>query len=137
MNDKIITLSNWIEESSKIVFFTGAGASTESGIPDFRSVDGIYHQHYDYPPEEIISHHFFVQNPKEFYRFYRSRMIYPDATCNAGHRFMAQLEAKGKCSGIVTQNIDHLHFLAGSKNIAELHGSIMRNFAPNVISLQP
>ena len=135
--NKIEELQKIIDEGQRIVFFTGAGASTESGIPDFRSVDGIYNQKYDYPPEQIISHSFFQYNPEEFYRFYRDRMIYPDAGPNAAHKFMADLEKSGKCLGIVTQNIDDLHSRAGSKNVAELHGSIMRNYCEKCHHYEP
>lgn len=122
------SLQEIIDDSEKIVFFGGAGVSTESGIPDFRSVDGLYNQKYDYPPETIISHGFFVRNPEEFYRFYRDRMVYPDAKPNAAHKKLAELEACGKLAAVVTQNIDGLHGAAGSKNVIELHGSIHRNY---------
>ena len=125
--NQLSTLQEWVESSSRIVFFGGAGVSTESGIPDFRSVDGLYKQNYDYPPEEIISHSFFMNNPEEFYRFYKDRMIYQDAKPNVTHRVLAKWEQEGKLSGIVTQNIDGLHQLAGSKHVVELHGSILRN----------
>lgn len=121
-------LQEIINDSEKIVFFGGAGVSTESGIPDFRSVDGLYNQKYDYPPETIISHSFFVRNPEEFYRFYRDRMIYPNAKPNAAHKKLAELEACGKLAAVVTQNIDGLHGAAGSKNVIELHGSVHRNY---------
>lgn len=120
-------LQEIINDSSRIVFFGGAGVSTESGIPDFRSVDGLYNQSYKYPPEEIISHSFFERNPEEFYRFYKDRMIFADAKPNAAHLKLAELEAAGKLSAVITQNIDGLHQAAGSKNVIELHGSIMRN----------
>lgn len=122
------SLQDIINDSEKIVFFGGAGVSTESGIPDFRSVDGLYNQKYDYPPETIISHSFFVRNPEEFYRFYRDRMIYPNAKPNAAHKKLAELEACGKLAAVVTQNIDGLHGAAGSKNVIELHGSVHRNY---------
>ena len=122
------SLQDIINDSEKIVFFGGAGVSTESGIPDFRSVDGLYNQKYDYPPETIISHSFFVRNPEEFYRFYRDRMIYPNAKSNAAHKKLAELEACGKLAAVVTQNIDGLHGAAGSKNVIELHGSVHRNY---------
>ena len=122
------SLQDIINDSEKIVFFGGAGVSTESGIPDFRSVDGLYNQKYDYPPETIISHSFFVRNPEEFYRFYRDRMIYPNAKPNAAHKKLAELEECGKLSAVVTQNIDGLHGAAGSKNVIELHGSVHRNY---------
>jgi NAD-dependent deacetylase len=121
-------LQSMIDESNNIVFFGGAGVSTESGIPDFRSTDGLYRQHYDYPPEEIISHSFFMANPREFYRFYRDRMLYPDAKPNAAHLFLARLEEAGKLKAVVTQNIDGLHQAAGSKKVFELHGSVLRNY---------
>lgn len=121
-------LQEIIDDSEKIVFFGGAGVSTESGIPDFRSVDGLYNQKYDYPPETIISHSFFVRYPEEFYRFYRDKMIFPDAKPNAAHKKLAELEKCGKLSAVVTQNIDGLHQAAGSKNVIELHGSVHRNY---------
>lgn len=126
--DKIKRLQEIFDESNKIVFFTGAGVSTESNIPDFRSVDGLYNQQYDYPPEKNISHSFFENNPKEFYRFYKNRMIYPNAKPNAAHLKMAEFEQKGKALAIVTQNIDGLHQKAGSKNVYELHGTIQKNY---------
>ena len=126
--DKIKRLQEIFDESNKIVFFTGAGVSTESNIPDFRSVDGLYNQQYDYPPEKIISHSFFENNTKEFYRFYKNRMIYPNAKPNAAHLKMAEFEQKGKALAIVTQNIDGLHQKAGSKNVYELHGTIQKNY---------
>ena len=121
------TLSKWVQESSKIVFFGGAGVSTESGIPDFRSVDGLYHQSYAYPPETILSHSFFMHKPEEFFRFYREKMIFPSAKPNAAHLKLADWEREGKLLGIVTQNIDGLHTLAGCKRVFELHGSVYRN----------
>lgn len=120
-------LQSMIDESSRIVFFGGAGVSTESGIPDFRSADGLYNQKYRYPPEQIISHSFFLRDPEEFYRFYRDRMIYPEAKPNAAHLKLAELERAGKLSAVITQNIDGLHTDAGSRNVIELHGSIRRN----------
>ena len=122
------TLAAWIKESRRIVFFGGAGVSTESGIPDFRSVDGLYNQQYDYPPETILSHTFFIRRPEEFYRFYRNKMLFPDAMPNAAHIKLAQWEAEGKLTGVVTQNIDGLHQKAGSKKVYELHGSVLRNY---------
>lgn len=122
------TLQQWVDESSSIVFFGGAGVSTESGIPDFRSVDGLYNQKYDWPPEEILSHTFFVRRPKEFYRFYRDKMLCPDAQPNAAHRKLAELEKAGKLRSVVTQNIDGLHQAAGSRRVWELHGSVLRNY---------
>ena len=121
-------LKNWVENSNNIVFFGGAGVSTESGIPDFRSVDGLYNVKYDYPPETIISHSFFMKNREEFYRFYWDKMIYPQAKPNITHKKLAELEEKGKLKAVVTQNIDGLHQAAGSKNVLELHGSVLRNY---------
>ena len=118
----------WVEESGNIVFFGGAGVSTESGIPDFRSVDGLYNQQYKYPPETILSHSFYRQNPEEFYRFYRNKMLCLDAQPNITHFKLAELEKAGKLKGVVTQNIDGLHQKAGSKNVMELHGSVLRNY---------
>lgn len=121
-------LREWIETSDNIVFFGGAGVSTESGIPDFRSEDGLYRQQYQYPPETIISHSFYQRNPEEFYRFYKSRMIFRDAKPNAAHLALARLEQSGKLKSVITQNIDGLHQAAGSKEVRELHGSIHRNY---------
>lgn len=121
-------LKQWISESSWIVFFGGAGMSTESGIPDFRGVDGLYHQQYQYPPETIISHSFYRQNPQEFYRFYKNRMLFPEAEPNRAHLALAKLEAEGKLKAVITQNIDGLHQAAGSKEVLELHGSVHRNY---------
>lgn len=121
------TLQQWINEGERIVFFGGAGVSTESGIPDFRSVDGLYHQKYDYPPEEILSRSFFDRKPEEFYRFYRDKMLCLDAKPNPAHRKLAELERAGKLRSVVTQNIDGLHTFAGSKRVWELHGSVHRN----------
>ena len=121
-------LEKIIQESDSIVFFGGAGVSTESGIPDFRSVDGLYHQKYDYPPETILSHTFWGENPEEFYRFYRDKLIVKGAKPNAAHLRLAKLEREGRLKAIVTQNIDGLHQKAGSKNVLELHGSVHRNF---------
>lgn len=126
--DEISKLKTIIEESNNIVFFGGAGVSTESGIPDFRSVDGLYNQKYDYPPETILSHTFYVRNSKEFYRFYRDKMLFLDAMPNAAHKKLAELENKGKLKAVVTQNIDGLHQKAGSKTVLELHGSVLRNY---------
>ncbi len=128
MDEKIKTLQQWIDESSAIVFFGGAGVSTESGIPDFRSVDGLYNQKYAWPPEEILSRTFFDAKPEEFYRFYRDKMLCLDARPNAAHKKLAELEAAGKLRSVVTQNIDGLHQLAGSKRVWELHGSVHRNY---------
>lgn len=124
----IETLQQWIDESHRIVFFGGAGVSTESGIPDFRSQDGLYHQEYKYPPETIVSHTFYVRNPQEFFRFYRDKMISTTAEPNAAHKKLAELEEAGKLTAVVTQNIDGLHQKAGSKNVFELHGSVLRNY---------
>ena len=126
--DAINTLQTWIDESRSIVFFGGAGVSTESGIPDFRSVDGLYNQQYDYPPEEILSHTFFNRYPEEFFRFYRDKMLCLDAKPNAAHRKLAELEQAGKLKSVVTQNIDGLHQAAGSQRVWELHGSVLRNY---------
>lgn len=125
----IETLQQFIDNSSdkRVVFFGGAGVSTESGIPDFRSVDGLYNQNYKYPPEQIISHSFFVQNPDEFYRFYFDRMIFDDACPNDAHIKLAELEKSGKISAVVTQNIDGLHEAAGSKNVIDIHGTVLDN----------
>ena len=127
MADWMETLQRWVDESSSIVFFGGAGVSTESGLPDFRSVDGLYHQHYAEPPETILSHSYFMHNTEGFYRFYREKMLFPDAQPNEAHRKLAQLEAAGKLAAVVTQNIDGLHQKAGSKTVYELHGSVSRN----------
>ena len=127
METDVQTLQRWIDESRSIVFFGGAGVSTESGIPDFRSVDGLYNQKYAYPPEEILSRTFFDRRPEEFYRFYRDKMLCLTARPNAAHRKLARLEAAGRLRSIVTQNIDGLHQLAGSKRVWELHGSVHRN----------
>ena len=121
-------LRTWITESSNIVFFGGAGVSTESGIPDFRSVDGLYHQKFDYPPETILSHHFFYAHTDYFYRFYREKLLAPDVEPNAAHKTLARWEREDKLRAVVTQNIDGLHQKAGSKNVYELHGSIWRNY---------
>lgn len=121
-------LKKWIDESDNIVFFGGAGVSTESNIPDFRSTDGLYNQKYDYPPETILSHSFYRRNTEEFYRFYHDKMIYPDAKPNKAHLALAELEEKGKLKAVITQNIDGLHQKAGSKEVLELHGSVLRNY---------
>ena len=126
--DGISKLQEMIDQSSKIVFFGGAGVSTESGIPDFRSTDGLYNQQYRYPPETILSHSFYVRNPEEFYRFYRDKMLCLAAKPNAAHLALARLEQMGKLLSIVTQNIDGLHQMAGSKRVYELHGSVHRNY---------
>ena len=121
------TLKKWINESNYIVFFGGAGVSTESNIPDFRSTDGLYHQEYDYPPETILSHSFYMRKPEEFYRFYRNKMLFPNAKPNRAHLALAKLEQEGKLKAVITQNIDRLHQAAGSKEVLELHGSVLRN----------
>ena len=128
LEEKTSQLKKWITNSDNIVFFGGAGVSTESGIPDFRSVDGLYHLKYDYPPETILSHRFFIRKPEEFYKFYRDKMIYEDANPNITHLKLAELERQGKLKAVVTQNIDGLHQIAGSKNVLELHGSVLRNY---------
>lgn len=128
MEEKIKVLKDWIEHSNNIVFFGGAGVSTESGIPDFRSVDGLYNQKYDYPPETILSHTFFWRKTEEFYRFYRDKMIIDGVKPNAAHLKLAEWEAQGKLKAVITQNIDGLHQLAGSKEVMELHGSVHRNY---------
>ena len=128
MDKKWQTLKEWIDQSSNIVFFGGAGVSTESGIPDFRSLDGLYNQKYTYPPEMIISHSFYVKNPEEFYRFYKDRMIFSEAEPNGAHKALAKLEQEGKLKAVITQNIDGLHQAAGSREVLELHGSIHRNY---------
>ena len=121
------TLQAMVDESRRIVFFGGAGVSTESGIPDFRSTDGLYHQQYDEPPETILSHSYFENKTEKFYRFYREKMICTTAEPNAAHRKLAEWERQGKLTAVITQNIDGLHQKAGSKNVLELHGSVMRN----------
>ncbi len=122
------TLQQIIDESSRIVFFGGAGVSTESGIPDFRSVDGLYNQKYDVPPETILSHTYFVRHTEDFYRFYRDKMLCLDAMPNKAHLKLAEMESKGKLVSVITQNIDSLHQKAGSKTVRELHGSVLRNY---------
>lgn len=126
MNEQSL-LKDWINESRSIAFFGGAGVSTESSIPDFRGVDGLYHQEYQYPPETIISRSFYRSNPGEFYRFYKNRMLFPEAKPNPAHLALAKLEEMGKLKAVITQNIDGLHQAAGSKNVLELHGSVKRN----------
>lgn len=126
--EAINELKSIVKKYDNIVFFGGAGVSTESGIPDFRSVDGLYNQQYDYPPETILSHTFYCRNPKEFYRFYRNKMLFTDAKPNAAHLKLAQLEREGKVRAVITQNIDGLHQAAGSKVVLELHGSVLRNY---------
>ncbi|MBQ7563361.1 MAG: NAD-dependent protein deacylase [Lachnospiraceae bacterium] len=126
--NEIETLKQWVAESSNIVFFGGAGVSTESGIPDFRSVDGLYNQKYDYPPETILSHSFYRSKPEEFYKFYRDKMLCTTAKPNKAHLKLAEWEKEGKLKAVVTQNIDGLHQAAGSKEVLELHGSVLRNY---------
>ena len=128
MTDAVRTLKEWTDTARKIVFFGGAGVSTESGIPDFRSTGGLYHQEWKYPPETILSHTFYKSNPEEFFRFYRAKMLCPDAKPNAAHKKLAQWEREGKLKAVITQNIDGLHQKAGSKNVMELHGSVLRNY---------
>lgn len=120
-------LQKMVDESRRIVFFGGAGVSTESGIPDFRSVDGLYHQRYAFPPEVMLSHSFYEEHPKEFFQFYREKLLHLNAEPNAAHKKLAELERAGKLSAVVTQNIDGLHQKAGSRNVFELHGSVLRN----------
>ncbi|MBR4581570.1 MAG: NAD-dependent protein deacylase [Lachnospiraceae bacterium] len=122
------TLKQWVDESNNIVFFGGAGVSTESGIPDFRSVDGLYHQKYDYPPETILSHTFFMRKTSDFYKFYEDKLLLEGAKPNAAHLKLAEWEKEGKLKAVITQNIDGLHQLAGSKEVLELHGSVQRNY---------
>ncbi len=126
--ETIKTFKSWVKESNHIVFFGGAGVSTESGIPDFRSVDGLYHTKYSVPPEVILSHSFFMDKPREFYNFYRDKMVYIDAKPNITHTALTRLEDQGKLKGIITQNIDGLHQKAGSRKVYELHGSVYRNY---------
>ncbi len=128
MTDQVKKLKELVEGSDNIVFFGGAGVSTESGIPDFRSTDGLYHQQWKYPPEVILSHTFYESNPEEFFRFYRAKLLAPGAKPNDAHYKLAQWEREGKLKAIVTQNIDGLHQAAGSRNVLELHGSVLRNY---------
>ena len=128
MTEAVETLKTWVQESKAIAFFGGAGVSTESGIPDFRSTGGLYHQEWKYPPETILSHTFYKSNPEEFFRFYRAKMLAPEARPNAAHKKLAEWEAAGKLTAVVTQNIDGLHQAAGSKHVCELHGSVHRNY---------
>ncbi|MCI9634273.1 MAG: NAD-dependent protein deacylase [Ruminococcus sp.] len=127
MTEAVETLRTWVREAKAIAFFGGAGVSTESGIPDFRSTEGLYHQEWKYPPETILSHTFYKSNPEEFFRFYRAKMLAPQAKPNAAHRKLAEWEAEGKLTAVVTQNIDGLHQAAGSRRVCELHGSVLRN----------
>ena len=128
MSEAILQLSQWVKESNNIIFFGGAGVSTESGIPDFRSVDGLYNEKYDYPPETILSHTFFMRNTEEFYRFYHDKMLYLNAKPNMAHKKLAEWEEQGKLKAVITQNIDGLHQAAGSRKVLELHGSVLRNY---------
>lgn len=134
---KIEELKQIIAKSSNIVFFGGAGVSTESGIPDFRSVDGLYNQKYKYPPEVMVSHSFYRSHPKDFFEFYRNKMIALEAKPNAAHRKLAQLEKDGKVKAVITQNIDGLHYAAGSKEVMELHGSVHRNYCEKCHKFYP
>lgn len=129
--DKLAQLKQWISESNRIVFFSGAGVSTESGIADFRSVDGLYHQHFEYPPETVISHSFYLRNPSYFFRFYREKMLPLGYEPNITHRTLSRWEREGKLKAVITQNIDGLHQKAGSRCVYELHGSILRNYCEN------
>lgn len=128
MDPNIARLGEWVGAAKRIVFFGGAGVSTESGIPDFRSTGGLYNQQYKYPPEVIVSHTFYEERPEEFFAFYRKRMLFPDARPNAAHRKLAEWERQGRLAAVVTQNIDGLHQAAGSRNVLELHGSVHRNY---------
>lgn len=128
MEDYVLKLRKIIEESKYIVFFGGAGVSTESGVPDFRSVDGLYNQKYKYPPEMILSHSFYMKNTEEFYKFYKEKMLFKNVLPNDAHKVLARLEKEGKLKAIITQNIDGLHQEAGSKEVYELHGSVHRNY---------
>lgn len=128
MDPNIARLGEWVGAAKRIVFFGGAGVSTESGIPDFRSTGGLYNQQYKYPPEVIVSHTFYEERPEEFFAFYRKRMLFPDAQPNAAHRKLAEWERQGRLAAVVTQNIDGLHQAAGSRNVLELHGSVHRNY---------
>lgn len=128
MDQKLKILKEWVDESQNIVFFGGAGVSTESGIPDFRSVDGLYHQQYDDPPETILSRTYFDASPEKFYKFYRAKMLCLDAKPNAAHQTLARWEQEGRLRSVVTQNIDGLHQAAGSRRVWELHGSVLRNY---------
>ncbi len=128
MTEAVETLKFWAAEAGAIAFFGGAGVSTESGIPDFRSTGGLYHQEWKYPPETILSHTFYKSNPEEFFRFYRAKLLAPEARPNAAHRKLAEWEAAGKLTAVVTQNIDGLHQAAGSRHVCELHGSVHRNY---------
>lgn len=135
--EKLDVLKKWVEESNRIVFFGGAGVSTESGIPDFRSVDGLYSQHFDYPPETIISHTFYERRPEYFFRFYREKMLPMGFEPNVTHKVLARWETEGKLAAVVTQNIDGLHQKAGSKRVYELHGSVLRNYCTRCRKFYP
>lgn len=135
--NEIEFLQEMTDKAENIVFFGGAGVSTESGIPDFRSVDGLYNQTYQYPPETILSHQFFINNTEEFYRFYRKKILYLEAKPNDAHIKLAELEAKGKLKAVITQNIDGLHQLAGSEKVLELHGSVHRNYCMDCHQFYP
>lgn len=137
MDDNILKFRQMVEESDNIVFFGGAGVSTESGIPDFRSVDGLYNQKYKFPPEKILSHSFFMRNPEEYYRFHHDKLRLGNAKPNAAHLKLAELEAKGKLKAVITQNIDGLHQAAGSKNVIELHGSLLRAYCSKCGKVHP
>lgn len=136
-HSEIETLKSWVNDAQRIVFFGGAGVSTESGIPDFRSVDGLYHQKFDYPPETIISHSFYLKNPEYFFRFYREKMLPLGFEPNITHQKLAQWEQDGKLLAVVTQNIDGLHQKAGSKAVYELHGSVLRNYCVKCHKFHP
>lgn len=137
MDEKIAKLKAWIEESDNVVFFGGAGVSTESGIPDFRSVDGLYNQKWKYPPETILSHTFFERYPEEYYRFHREKLVIEGVKPNRAHLRLAELEQEGKLKAVITQNIDGLHQAAGSKNVLELHGSILRAYCARCRKIYP
>jgi len=137
MDQNILKLKQWIDESDNVVFFGGAGVSTESGIPDFRSVDGLYSQKWKYPPETILSHTFFEQLPEEYYRFHREKLVIDGVKPNRAHLRLAELEKEGKLKAVITQNIDGLHQAAGSENVLELHGSILRAYCANCRKIYP
>ena len=137
MDEKIAKLKAWIEESDNVVFFGGAGVSTESGIPDFRSVDGLYNQKWKYPPETILSHTFFERYPEEYYRFHREKLVIEGVKPNRAHIRLAELEQDGKLKAVITQNIDGLHQAAGSRNVLELHGSILRAYCARCRKIYP
>ena len=137
MDEKIAKLKQWIDESDNVVFFGGAGVSTESGIPDFRSVDGLYNQKWKYPPETILSHTFFERYPEEYYRFHREKLVIDGVRPNRAHLRLAELEREGKLKAVITQNIDGLHQAAGSENVLELHGSILRAYCAKCRKIYP